>query len=147
MCLGCWVWAMSQRVPCTMLSMLWAMTDLLGMNTMIIHDHLQSSMIYVRSKWYHAVPRLQVFQPGTAHLRITSQVIKPKYMVSTHFVSSEIQFESLWSSWVVSCPLTREATKPAMKPSFDDFCNGCARWVRRKNGVFHDCFLPTKGAS
>lgn len=76
---------------------------------------------------------LQVSQnKETAHRvpESPSQVIFcPKKIQSRRPILSRAKFSSnhFWSSWVVSCPLTREATKPAMKPSFDDFwVRGCA---------------------
>lgn len=98
---------------------------------------------------------LQVSQnKETAHRvpESPSQVIFcPKKIQSRRPILSRAKFSSnhFWSSWVVSCPLTREATKPAMKPSFMifEFVVVPSLSPAEERSLFDDCFLPTKGAS
>lgn len=96
---------------------------------------------------------LQVFQTKETAHRVPespSQVIFcQKKIQSRRPILSRAKFSSnhFWSSWVVSCPLTREATKPAMKPSFHDFwVRGCALVESGgRTESFTTVFYPRRG--
>lgn len=126
--------------PCESRSELWGQWSCLHVPLLwAIFSSFQSHHLWStwdEKKWYwmHArhlltpsIPNQRNCPSGKNHRHRSS--FAQKKIQSRRPILSRAKFSSnhFWSSWVVSCPLTREATKPAMKPSFDDFwVRGCA---------------------
>lgn len=147
--------------PCESRSELWGQWECLHVPLLwAIFSSFQSHHLWStwdEKKWYwmHArhlltpsIPKQRNCPSGT-RITVTGHLLPKKNpKSSTHFVSSEIQFESLLKFVGSFMPFDTRSYQACNETVFWWFLSSwlCPRWVRRKNGVFlTTVFYPGRG--